>query len=346
MQSHISVCTKLTSDLLGDLRRYDVFTFLPYSRSNYPPLSHTFYRLRNVLAGSYPELVESLNVPASPEALQEFEHMLGSPLPPAVRESFLQADGQDLEANNPAGIFYGLQLLPLDEAMREWSYWRQVEADPSTGANPAVLATMASIPPKWIKSEYTSRGWIPLLSDRSGNYVGVDLDPGPGGSWGQVIIFGRDFDRKCVMCRGDGDCGWATWLASLVDELEAGDAWEVDNGGTDDEEEIGYESYTGGRVYGEGAGLGVMKLTGEYKGWAVLEAWWDRSVGHWEKQGLGMDVEEIERGLEESRRLAAMPEENGKGKAPERSSIDMSAIRADYGMAEVEIPSELPSAAP
>ncbi|EKD03621.1 beta-1,3 glucan biosynthesis-related protein [Trichosporon asahii var. asahii CBS 8904] len=300
------------------------------SGANYPPLSHTFYRLRNVLAGSYPELIESLNFPATQEALQEFEQMLGSPLPPAVRESFLQADGQDLEANNPAGIFYGLQLLPLDEAIREWTYWRQVEADPSTGANPAVLATMASIPPKWIKSEYASRGWIPLLSDRSGNYVGVDLDPGPGGAWGQVIIFGRDFDRKCVMWRGDGDCGWGTWLSSLVDELEAGDAWEVDNGGSDDEEEIGYESYTGGRVYGEGAGLGIMKLTGEYKGWAVLEAWWDRSVGHWEKQGLGMDVEEIERGLEESRRLATVPEENGKGKAPERSSLDMSAIRADY----------------
>lgn len=285
-------------------------------------------------------MIESLNLPASLEALQAFEHQLGSPLPPAVRESFLQADGQDLENNNPAGIFYGLQLLPLDEAMREWTYWRQVEADPSTGANPAVLATMASIPPKWIKSEYASRGWVPLLSDRSGNYVGIDLDPGPEGSWGQVIIFGRDFDRKCVLWRGDGNGGWGTWLSALVDELEAGDAWEAENGGSDDEEEIGYESYTGGRIYGEGAGLATMKLTGEYKGWAVLEAWWDKSVGHWEKKGLGMDVEEIERGLEESRRLASVPEEEGKGKGPERSSMDLSAIRADYSMAEVEIPSE------
>jgi cell wall assembly regulator SMI1 len=238
---------------------------------------------------------------------------MGSRLPACVRDSFLVADGQDLDAPTCGGLFYGLYLLPLDEVVNEWTFWRQVEKDPRTGANPAVLATMASIPPQWVKPQYTSSGWLPLISDRSGNYVGVDLDPGPGGQWGQTIIFGRDFDRKCVLWRGEGEGGWATWLASFVDEVESGDGWVADKTGSDEEDELGYASYSASDMYGVG-GQG-LRLAGEYKGWNVLEAWWDRSVKKWEGLGLGMDVAEIERGLDEARRLANT---NVKGKGKQR----------------------------
>ena len=155
------------------------------------------------------------------------------PLPASVRESYLCHDGQDLDGGVTDGIFFGLALLPLEEVLREWSFWRAVERDPSTGANPRLLATMGSLPPKWCKRAYANRGWLPLISDRSGNYVGVDLDPGTGGEWGQVIVFGRDFDRKCVLWRGEGDGGWGRWLAGFADELESGEGWEVEGGGND-----------------------------------------------------------------------------------------------------------------
>ena len=273
----------------------------------YPPLSHTVHRLRKALADTFPELLETLNSPADPRLLATFEHEIGCPLPPPVREMFLTADGQDLDSKDN-GLFYGLFLLPLDEVIREWNFWRQAEHDPEAGQNPALLATMASIPPQWIKPLYACRGWIPLLSDRSGNYVGVDLDPDQGGSWGQVIVFGRDFDRKSVLWRGDGEGGWGKWLAGFVDDLESGDGWEADKStsSSDEEEEVGYGSYNGGGQSGEtGRGL---KLAGEYAGWNVLEAWWDRSVRQWEQLGLGMDVEDIERGLQEARRLTGMEE--------------------------------------
>jgi len=233
-----------------------------------------------------------------------------------VRESFLAADGQDIDSGC-AGLFFGLYLLPLEDVMREWTFWRQAEHDPEAGKNPAVLATMASVPPSWIKQLYACRGWIPLLSDRAGNYVGVDLDPGQGGSWGQVIIFGRDFDRKCVVWRGDGEGGWGKWLASFADELESGDGWEADkSGSSDEEEELGYDSYNGGAQYGE-SGKG-LRLAGEYRGWNVLEAWWDKSVRQWEQLGLGLDVEAIERGLHEARRLAGLDDRQDEA-GPSRS---------------------------
>lgn len=254
-----------------------------------------------------------------------------------MKDSLALVDGQDLEAAGQlasGGLFFGLHFLPLEEVMREWAFWRQAEHDPSTGRNPAVLATMASIPPRWIKSVYACRGWLPLLSDRTGNYVGVDLDPGQGGSWGQVIVFGRDFDRKCVLWKGEGEGGWGKWLASFVDELESGDGWEADKTtSSDEEEEAGYSSYNGGQTYGE-AGSG-LRLAGDYKGWNVLEAWWDRSVRGWETLNLGMDVDEIERGLSEARRLAGLDE---KGKSPDHGDGMAVGMRTGESAAQVEIP--------
>lgn len=254
-----------------------------------------------------------------------------------MRDSFLAADGQDLEAAgnlSNGGLFYGLHLLPLEEVIREWLFWRQAEHDPLAGTNPAVLATMASVPPGWIKCLYACRGWIPLLSDRTGNYVGVDLDPGPGGSWGQVIVFGRDFDRKCVLWRGEGEGGWGKWFAAFVDELESGEGWEADKSNSSDEdEEVGYGTYNGGGSYGE-AGKG-LRLAGEYRGWNVLEAWWDRSVRKWEEMGLGLDVEAVEKGLQEARRLAGY-DEKGKGK---EMAVGIG-MRSGESAAQVEIPGE------
>ncbi|WWC97382.1 hypothetical protein V866_004261 [Kwoniella sp. B9012] len=312
------------------------------SPNYFPPPTHTFHRLRNALVDSFPELLETLNGPANPHLLAAFEAELGCSLPRAVRESLLAVDGQDLEAcaniSGSGGLFMGLHFLPLEEIMREWAFWRQAEHDPMAGNNAAVLATMASVPPNWIKKLYACRGWIPLLSDRTGNYVGVDLDPGAGGSWGQVIVFGRDFDRKCVLWRGDGEGGWGKWLASFVEELESGEGWEADktNNTSDEEEDIGYGSYNGGGSFGE-SGRG-LRLGGEYRGWNVLEAWWDKSVRKWESLGLGLDVEDIEKGLEEARVLAGYanePEGKGKGKAMEGLGIGM---RVGESAAQVEIP--------
>lgn len=311
----------------------------------FPPLSHTFHRLRVALSDTFPELIETLNPAVNPTLLASFEAELGCPLPPPVRDSFLIADGQDLDSGN-SGLFFGLHLLPLEEVVREWTFWRQAEHDPMAGKNPAVLATMASVPPKWIKSLYACRGWLPLITDHSGNYVGVDLDPGSGGAWGQVIVFGRDFDRKCVLWRGDGDGGWGKWLAAFVDELESGEGWEAEkSNSSDDEEDVGYESYNGGAKYGE-SGRG-LRLAGEYKGWNVMEAWWDKSVRKWEGLGLGLDVEAVERGLEEARRLAGLDDqtsEDVKGKGKQREERGLGIKTGDRIVGEIPGEGDLCSA--
>ena len=192
-------------------------------------------------------------------------------------------------------MFFGLTLLPLEDVLEEWRFWREVDDDPTTGANAGLREMMDSIPAGWVRREYSCRGWIPFVADKAGNYLGIDMNPGEGGAVGQVIVFGRDFDTKVVMWRGDGPGGWAKFLAGFVEDLESGEGFEMGGGheGSEgSEDSIGYESYffdgVGGGQGDTGGdtGTGGLRLTGEYKGWSVLEAWADKSVRRWIDAGI------------------------------------------------------------
>jgi cell wall assembly regulator SMI1 len=224
----------------------------------------------------------------------------GFALPKPVRDSYLMANGQEPEssAGCSEGLFFGLTLLPLEDVLEEWRFWREVDADPATGANVRLRDLMQSIPPGWIRREYSLRGWIPLVTDKGGNYLGVDMNPAEGGAPGQVIVFGRDFDTKVVLWKGDGTGGWAKWLASFADELESGEGFElgVTEGSEGSEDDIGYESYfydgsgRGSGDVGGDSGTGGIRLTGIYKGWNTLEAFADRSLRKWHEEGVISDL--------------------------------------------------------
>lgn len=107
-----------------------------------------------------------------------------------------------------------------------------------------LMQGMASFPDGWVRNRYSHPGWLPLLTDRCGNYIGIDLDPPPPppasrsegsgagagaarqrgyGQPGQVIAFGREIDEKVVLFPGDGPSGWARFLAAFVEDLEKGE---------------------------------------------------------------------------------------------------------------------------
>jgi cell wall assembly regulator SMI1 len=275
-----------------------------------PPLAHTWARLRAWLAREYPELGDTLNYGLPAPELAALELQLGGlELPAAVRDSYLCADGQEPEsaAACTAGLFFGLTLLPFEDVLEEWRFWREVDDDPQTGANPRLRTLMGSVPPGFVRREYSARGWIPLAADKAGNYLGVDLAPDERGAAGQVIVFGRDVDTKVVLWRGDGPDGWARWLASFADELEAGETFEfagtrADGSDGEDEDDIGYGGYYydgAGRGHGDSGGdggAGGLQLVGEYRGWDVLQAWADRSIRRWQAAGAYPDTSVLDSG--------------------------------------------------
>ena len=62
-----------------------------------------------------------------------------------------------------------------------------------------ISAALRSHPAGAIKLRYFNHGWLPIWEDGGGNFVGLDLDPGPSGRYGQVISYGRDIHDMAVL---------------------------------------------------------------------------------------------------------------------------------------------------
>ncbi|KAA1117984.1 Cell wall assembly regulator [Puccinia graminis f. sp. tritici] len=246
-----------------------------------------------------PELADTLSYPANELSIDSINRLLEPyhlALPQVIRDHFLTHDGQDVFTLNsarcsgsaPLGIVWGLWLMSCEEVEAEWGFWRRFDgglmpgdafaatdfsssshhhqqdphhsSPPATNTNPPrVDQGMSSCPAGWVREVYSHPAWIPLLSDRVGNYIGIDLSPPPNSSYptpriptttkssssssssssvdgrrlgggqgnarpeaGQVIAFGREIDEKVVLWRGEGRDGWANWLASFADDLEDG----------------------------------------------------------------------------------------------------------------------------
>lgn len=221
-----------------------------------PPVNHSWKRIDAWAEENYPELWDQLCEGCTVNDLNELEHQLDCTLPPDVRDSLQVHDGQE-RGGLPTGIIFGHMLLDCEEMVQEWDQWRKVnheflrennivnpaapnkafggssEASSSRSApspvspnNPSwkqdLLSRQESVPPNAIRKAYAHPAWIPMVRDWGGNNLAVDLAPGPNGSWGQVILFGRDYDTKYVVARS-----WGAFLSTVADDLNSG-KWFID----------------------------------------------------------------------------------------------------------------------
>ncbi|MEV0380555.1 SMI1/KNR4 family protein [Nonomuraea sp. NPDC050643] len=173
-------------------------------------LFHHYRRLMAQILG----YEEELPGPASEEDLAEAEEKLGVPLPPDLRALYAIADG-DGDLINP--LFDRQEWLPLAEIddlddewleiAREWQYepWRQTVFD--------------AWPPNAVRRSPLRPGWIRFACDTGGNWLAVDMDPGPDGRPGQVISVGVD----CTYGPAYIADSVTTFLRRLVEALERGD---------------------------------------------------------------------------------------------------------------------------
>ncbi|MBP3955266.1 SMI1/KNR4 family protein [Gemmata sp. G18] len=200
----------LSEEWRGAIGRYPLAHWLAASARS------AWVRLENWCRQHYPALLEALAPGATGEEIEELERAIGQPLPPDVRESFAIHNG-----NN--SFIFGCELQTTQGAAHDWQIWRDV-----AGHNEEFRDRHKSFPVGAVALDYTNAGWVPLTRDAGGNHIGVDLAPGPAGTVGQVIIFGRDEDQKCASASG-----WAEFLADYATFLESGAAGEFDPNSSD-----------------------------------------------------------------------------------------------------------------
>ena len=214
-----------------------------------PPVQHSWKKIDRWAEENYEELYDQLSEGATANDVNELEHELDISLPMEVRESLQTHDGQE-RGGRPTGIIFGCMLLDCEEIVQEWKNWKVVNEEYLTappdhhssflpkafnGASSSSSNTFSqhqspnplwrqqlldrqdSQPSRAIQKAYAHPSWIPLARDWGGNNLAVDLAPGPVGKWGQVIIFGRDYDCKYVVARS-----WAAFLATVADDLNSG----------------------------------------------------------------------------------------------------------------------------
>ncbi|KAH9910099.1 cell wall assembly and cell proliferation coordinating protein [Xylariomycetidae sp. FL2044] len=222
-----------------------------------PPVSHSWKRIDRWAEDNYPELFDQICEGCTNNDINELEHQLDCSLPQDVRDSLMVHDGQE-RGGIPTGIIFGSMLLDCEEIVQEWDQWRKVNqqylldtsvvkpAVPSKafggGSNQAsssrsmpgspssqrsswrenLQARQDSVPTGAVKQAYSHPAWIPLVRDWGGNNLAVDLAPGSSGVWGQIVLFGRDYDTKYVVARS-----WSAFLALVADDLHSG-KWFVD----------------------------------------------------------------------------------------------------------------------
>lgn len=207
-----------------------------------PPIAHSWRKIERWLENNYEELLDQLGEGCTQNDINELEHELDCSLPLEVRESLMIHDGQE-RPGLPTGLLFSSMLLDCEEIVQERKNWKTVNeeflssamvnsapvsssAASSSSANAQQPPTMwrndlldrqDSQPPGAVQKAYAHPAWIPLARDWGGNHLAIDLAPGPAGKWGQVIIFGRDYDCKYVVARS-----WAAFLATFADDLCSG----------------------------------------------------------------------------------------------------------------------------
>ncbi|KAI5862739.1 cell wall assembly and cell proliferation coordinating protein [Durotheca rogersii] len=216
-----------------------------------PPVVHSWKRIDKWAEENYPELFDQLCEGCTDNDLNELEHQLDCSLPQDVRDSLAVHDGQE-RGGRPTGIIFSSMLLDCEEIVQEWDQWRKVNQQyllESSVAKPAVpskafggsnqasssksapgspgsqkdswrqelQARQDSVPEGAVQRSYAHPAWIPLVRDWGGNNLAVDLAPGLTGTWGQIILFGRDYDTKYVVAKS-----WAHFLGIVADDLNSG----------------------------------------------------------------------------------------------------------------------------
>lgn len=149
------------------------------------------------------------NPPAEEAELDALERLLGLKLPPGYRQLYQWHDGEN---DDRFGHIYGLPLMSLKEAASQWGSWTRVLAD--LGGNRYEIPG-ESWPVDAVDPAYINPRWLPLTHDGSGNHIGLDFDPWPAGRIGQVILFGRDEDVKCVLAELLG--AFLGWIVGLLE---------------------------------------------------------------------------------------------------------------------------------
>ncbi len=173
--------------------------------SSLPPM-HTLWQRLAGWAAACPFDI-AFNPGAKESAIAAAETALGLTFPADLREYLLLADG---ERWNSDGFIGDWRLLELKFIVKEAQQMRKLVEQEAFGDN-----TNDETPA--IKGLWWNPQWLPIVTSGSGHFFCVDLDPGPAGTVGQIILFLHDDEGRYLIASS-----LRAWFARLAADFERG----------------------------------------------------------------------------------------------------------------------------
>ena len=172
----------------------------------------SWQRIEAILRRTAPNLRAALPRGASPAALASAEKQLGFTLPDDIRASYAIHDGSggaDILPQSAYSEVIGVAHLPLNEVTRDWQMWLE--------SHERGFDDSRAHPKGPIKAKWWNPRWVPVTWDGGGDHLCLDLDPGIGGTVGQVICFSHEIGPVYVVAES-----WRAFLEGYAADLEAG----------------------------------------------------------------------------------------------------------------------------
>lgn len=142
-----------------------------------------------------------LNPPATDAAIAAAEREIGFAFPEELRALYSFADGQQEPEDvrgATAALFGRHHFVTLRDALTQYRSWKSIYDEAGADFRSTYNWTTARAGDP-VHPDYWRPGWFPFATDGGGNAYAVDLSPAPGGTYGQVILIGRDEDERRVL---------------------------------------------------------------------------------------------------------------------------------------------------
>ncbi|MCW7540678.1 SMI1/KNR4 family protein [Aquabacterium sp. A7-Y] len=176
-------------------------------------------RLESLLERHAPEVLASLNPPASLEKIHAAEQALGVSFPEDVRTAYLRHNGAaDQTIDHGPYFFYYGGWCSLDMMVYKWQSTCRLADD--LKLQPGGMDNFPEEDETWADMEIRPEWWnphrIPLSGSNTYNMLLVDLQPGPAGVRGQVLK-DNGTGEPIVVARSLDEL-----LTTMADRLEQG----------------------------------------------------------------------------------------------------------------------------
>ena len=174
-------------------------------------LAESHARIARWIAEADPLGAAPFNRPATEAQISAAEARLGMVFPASIRNLYRLADGQPRDAVCLADAF---NMMALEEVVEAADFLNDAFPGGINGEDPDHAPMDVDM---GIRATWWWPRWIPMMTNGSGDYLCLDLDPADGGTVGQIISYYHDETYR----RREAS-GMDALLAKIADMLSAG----------------------------------------------------------------------------------------------------------------------------